>query len=100
MVRHEPVPADGRLPQVPKTLTALPENAEQHTDAGGDKQRLDRLILNVLLEVLLHLASALAALFVVFLGLLTILLVLLSRGIASLRAEIAKVLSDLSGGVA
>jgi len=44
-------------------LAALPEDSQKHSNAGSDQYRLDRLLLDVLLQALLDFHGALAALF-------------------------------------
>jgi hypothetical protein len=81
-------------------LASLPEQPEEHANAGGDKQRLDRLFLHVLFEIFFHFHGALAALIVVLARLVAELLVLLRRGVADLSAEVAEILADLRSSLA
>src|SRR5437660_2875448 len=59
------------------SLAPPPENAQQQPDAGRNHHRLDRLLADVIFQVLLQLHRFLPALLVVLLGLLAALLVVL-----------------------
>src|SRR5436190_4244668 len=59
------------------SLAPPPENTQQQTHAGGNHHCLQRLLADILFQVLLHLHGFLPALLVVLLGLLAALLVVL-----------------------
>src|SRR4030095_4233264 len=73
---------------------------DQHPDAGGDQEGLDRLLLDVLLEGLFHLHGAAAPFLVVLAGLVAHLFVLLAGLVADLGADVAEILLHLGGGFA
>src|SRR4051795_4948030 len=82
-----------------KRLAALPQDAEQHADAGGDQQRLDRLFLHVLFQALFPLLGALPALLVIVGRLVAELVVLLAGLVADLAAHVTQGLGHLTGAV-
>src|SRR5437763_16292608 len=81
-------------------LAALPAQSQQHADAGGDQDGLQRLLMDVALPALFPLLCALPALVVVLRGLVAELVVSLSRHVAALAADVAEVLADLRRGLA
>src|SRR5678810_593513 len=84
-----------RVTRVSERLAALPQKPQDHADASGDQNCLQRLLVHVLLEALFPLLRLFAALLVVVLSLVAELLIALRGGLAGLMALFADVFAHL-----
>src|SRR5687767_4002538 len=76
-------------------LAAAPDEAEEASDAGGNQDGLDGLFPDIVLQVLLHLHGALAALLVILDGAVAALFVVLAGLVADLAELLRRLIAEL-----